>query len=317
MPSNPELHVVLGASGQVGKLLVTELLNRSQSVRAVIKDNKIVFPSMVQIKTADLLDAEQTREAVKDASVVYLCVNLPFAAKDWLTYWPLMMNNIIEACSINKSKLIFLDNSYVYGRFNGQITETLPYNPISIKGEARAKASTQLMDAHNAGKLKAVIARAADFYGPGAVNSMVGKSFYDEVIDKHKATWLGSTEKQHSFTYIQDIVSSLATLGSNANADGQIWHLPTAPNPLTGTEFARLVFMQLNLKLNVNAYSKRAITLAGIFNQKLKEISEVLYLYDEDFIFDSSKYQSVFGDVFPTSYLKGIEKTTTWFVENQ
>ena len=44
----------------------------------------------------------------------------------------------------------------------------------------------------------------------------------------------------HSFTYTPDAAQSLVQLAERATAWNQTWHVPTAPNPLTGKEFVTL-----------------------------------------------------------------------------
>ena len=49
------------------------------------------------------------------------------------------------------------------GKVNGPMTEQTPYAPTSKKGEIRARIATALMEEVKAGRLTAMIARAADF----------------------------------------------------------------------------------------------------------------------------------------------------------
>ena len=82
------------------------------------------------------------------------------------------MANTIEACKRAGAKLLFFDNVYMYGKVDGPMTEETPFNPCSKKGETRAAIATALIDEWKAGGLTAMIARAADFYGPGARNGV-------------------------------------------------------------------------------------------------------------------------------------------------
>ncbi|HSQ45033.1 MAG TPA: hypothetical protein VLM16_08560, partial [Ginsengibacter sp.] len=60
------------------------------------------------------------------------------------------------------------------------MTEATPYNPLSKKGELRAKIATQLMEEAKAGNLTAMIARAADFYGPNCNTSLLNLLVFDK-----------------------------------------------------------------------------------------------------------------------------------------
>ena len=74
------------------------------------------------------------------------------------------MQNTINSCEKFGARLVFFDNVYAYGQVVGEMTNT----PLILlrKGEVRAKIATQLLDAMQQGRVEALIARSADFYGP-------------------------------------------------------------------------------------------------------------------------------------------------------
>ena len=51
--------------------------------------------------------------------------------------------------------------------------------------------------------------------------------------------------------------------------------------------------------------SKGMIGILGIFMRTMYEMKEMLYQYDSDYIFDSSKFNNAFNFQ-PTSYTEGI-----------
>ena len=55
------------------------------------------------------------------------------------------------------------------------------------------------------------------------------------------ASWLGSLDAPHTLTYLPDFARGLVTLGTNARAWGEVWHIPSGP-PVTGRTFIAEVF---------------------------------------------------------------------------
>ena len=159
-------NTILGAGGVVANGLAELLLKDNQSVRLVSRTGQNI-QGAVSVK-ADVSSLVQTVDAVEGSSIVYLCVGLAYDHKVWSELWPRIMSNVIEACKKSGAKLVFLDNVYAYGKVDGIMTESTPYNPCSKKGEIRLKIATELTGEVKAGNLKALIARAADFYGPFA-----------------------------------------------------------------------------------------------------------------------------------------------------
>lgn len=73
-----KMHTILGAGGAIGRELVRQLSGRGLPVRLVrrtIED----LPSLVQGVSADLLDRQQTTDAVS-GSIVYLLAGLRYDA---------------------------------------------------------------------------------------------------------------------------------------------------------------------------------------------------------------------------------------------
>ena len=115
-----------------------------------------------------------------------------------------------------------------------------------------------------------------------------------------------SDEHKHSFTFTPDAGKATALLGNTENAYGQIWHLPTATQPMTGKEWIEKIASKLNVKPKYRTVSKLMVRFIGIFVPAMRESVEMLYQYNRDYVFDSSKFEKEFA-VKPTTYEKGIE----------
>jgi hypothetical protein len=178
---------------------------------------------------ADLSDAEQAIRAVAGSSTVHLLVGLKYSLPVWQDLWPRIMANTIEACKRANARLVFFDNVYMYGKVSGPMTEDTPYAPGSRKGEIRARIATTLMDEIHTGP-----SRAADFYGPRNKHSVPNILVFEPLSAGSTPFWLVNPDVPHSFTFIPDAARGLAMLTATESAWNQVWHLPTAPTPLTG-----------------------------------------------------------------------------------
>lgn len=300
------MHTILGAGGAIAQELTKVLLAKKQPVRLVSRNPKPVEGAT--IKAADLADSLQTSDAVKGSSIVYLCAGLKYDIKVWAKMWPVIMQKTIEACKEHKAKLIFFDNVYCLGKVNGAMKEDSPFNPISKKGLIRASIATQLLDEVKAGNLTALIARAADFYGPGCKTSVFNILVTDKLVKGKKAQYLVNADLEHSFTYTPDCGNALWLLSQRDDAFNQVWHLPTAHPALTGKELIGMAAKEFGIEPKYTILSKGYIRFGGLFNQQVKELREMLYQNDSEYIFDSSKFEKAF-DMRPTSYEEGVKQT--------
>jgi nucleoside-diphosphate-sugar epimerase len=301
------IHTILGAGGVIADGLAKELLSKGTLTRVVSRSPRKTDGA--EWVRADLTDLDQARLAIAQSAVVYLCVGLKYDYSVWRAQWPKIMNNVIETCSRAGAKLIFFDNVYMYGKVDGAMTEDQPYRPVSKKGDLRARLATQLMSEVRKGNIRACIARAADFYGPGAGKTGVPNILVmDKLAKKKGAQWMVNSKVIHSFTYTPDAVRALCLLGQGDQSWNQTWHLPTASNPLTGKEFVQLAAEAFGVEPRLTILAPWMIRMAGLFDRTLAELVEMLYQYKYDYLFDSTKFEKAFN-FRPTTYADGIKAT--------
>lgn len=300
------MQVILGAGGAIGKVLAKELKKFTTKVRLVSRNPQKINETD-ELFPGDLTDAQFVEKAVKGANVAYLVAGLPYQVKTWKQQWPVIMRNVITACKKHKCKLVFFDNMYLYDaeKLSPMIEET-EVNPPSKKGKVRAQIAQMLMHEAETGNLKALIARAADFYGPGISNSMFNEAVVKNLKAGKKANWFCSVKYKHNFTFTPDAAKATAVLGNTENAYGQVWHLPTVPAQ-TMEEWIDMTARELNVKPKTMVVSKTLIGVLGLFNPLMREMKEMLYQYDRDYEFDSSKFETVFK-MNPTPAKKAIKE---------
>jgi len=259
-----------------------------------------------------LTDPKQLDEAVKGSDVVYVTIAFQYNIKVWRELWPKFMKNLIEACSKHKTKIVFVDNVYMYDpKYLSEMTEETPINPVAEKGKVRAEIATMLMDAMEKNKVEAIIARAPDFYGPGVTGSMLYQSVYLNLLKNKNPQWLGKLDVTHSFIYSKDIGKAVTLLGNTPGAFNQIWHLPTTDEKLTNRQWIELMMKAMNKQKKIQTMPDWMISLVGIFMPILKELQDVGYQFKQDYFFNSDKFNKRFNFT-PTSPEMGIKETTNF-----
>ena len=302
------MQTILGANGTIGKELSKHLPRYTSQIRQVSRNPKRINPSDELMK-ADLLNYSETEKAVAGSDVVYLLAGLKYDAKTWQQQWPVVMKNTIDACKKHGSKLVFFDNVYAYGQVAGVMTEETPFNPNSKKGEVRAKIATQLLDEIKAGNLKGMIVRGADFYGPGAALSLIHSTVTERLKAVKGAQWIGDKKKIHTFTYTPDAGKTVALLGNAEEAYNQTWHALTCAEKITGEKFIQIAYEIMNMPdKGVQAMSKTGVRVLGLFIPVLREFVEMMYQFENDYVFDSSKAEKFLNEN-PTAYQEGIRVT--------
>lgn len=301
------MQTILGANGVIGVELSNALSTSTDRLRQVSRRPQRVY-STDEAVAADLLDPVATARAVAGSDVAYLVAGLKYDTHVWQDQWPRVMRNVIDACKEHRCRLVFFDNVYAYGRVDGVMTEDTPFNPSSRKGEVRAGIATMLLDEMRSAELEAMIVRSADFYGPGAALSLLQATVFERLKAGKTPRWIGNPRAVHTFTFTPDAGRALAVLGQSAEAWGQTWHVPTSKEPINGDGLVRMACELAGRPYELQAVPRWMLRLMGMFVPVLRENEEMMYQFEYDYRFDSSKIESSFG-LSPTSYREGIAAT--------
>ena len=302
------MQTILGAGGDIGKLLAKELKAYTGKIRLVARNPQKVNDTD-ELFIADITDKNATFHAVEGSEIVYLTAGFEYNTKVWQKSWPLAMQNVIDACLHHNCRLVFFDNVYAYSKdCIPHMTEECLIDPPSKKGAVRAQVLKMLIDAMKNKGLNALVARSADFYGPASKNGLLNIGVIDNFKKGKKAFWQSDAAKVHSITFTPDAAKATALLGNTDDAYGQVWHLPTSPEKLTGKEFIQLTAAAMNVQPRYYTLSKFMISLVGLFSPVVKELREMQYQNDREYFFDSTKFEKRFG-LKATAYRDGIAQS--------
>ena len=307
------LHVVLGA-GPVGVTVAGQLATAGIPVRIVSRRGLQAARAGVEVVRADVADAAALRAATRNASVIYNALNPPYHR--WQQEWPTLHRNVMDAASQTGAVLVLVDNLYAYGDTIGApLHPGLPDAATGPKGRVRAEMAATLLDAHRAGRLRATIARASDFFGPYVTVSSFGERVVPRVMAGRSVTMLGSADEPHSLTYVPDVARTLVTLAGDARAWGRVWHVPSPP-PLTQRAsvqaLARVAGTTPPGGIKVNTLSPLLLRAAGLFSPALRELPEVLYQFKKPWIIDAHETEQTFGLV-ATPFDQALAETLEWY----
>lgn len=299
---------ILGANGNIAKVISSELRTNQIKIRQVSRNPKSTSPEDEIIK-ADLLNASQVSKAVKGSEVVFLVAGITYKTSIWKHDWPIIMRNTLDACIAHGAKLVFFDNMYALDPTQvGHLTEETPMNPQSEKGKVRKQILEMLWGEVEKGRLKALVARAADFYGPEASNSVLQELVIKSMKAGKNPQWLYSGDKKHSFTYIPDAGKATAFLALQENSWNQTWNLPTDPSYPSGKEITSIINRLLSQNAKLQVMAPWLISVLGIFIPVLREVKELRYQSDQDYCLDSSKIEKAYG-LKPTPIEQGLRES--------
>ncbi len=303
------VHVVFGA-GQVGRALSARLAGLGLAVLVVSRRRPAVLADGVGWRAADATDPDAASDAAKGAAVIYQCLNAPYTA--WPQRFPPLQRGVLRAAERNSALLVSLENLYAYGPTAGEpMTEDLPLAATTQKGRTRAAMTDELLAAADAGRVRIAIGRASDFFGAGVTDSSLGERVFANAVAGRRADFIGNPDLPHTYSYVPDIATGLATLGTDERAIAGVWHLP-GPETATTRQVLQLVAERVGHPVDVRTVPRLALRALGLVNPMMRALAEMAYEFEQPFVLDTTKYQSTFATV-STSLETAIDATVAWY----
>jgi nucleoside-diphosphate-sugar epimerase len=302
-------HVIFGA-GPLGQAVARELVKRGLTVTLVNRSGQAPAGlAGVQMAAGDAYSLDFTRQACQGAAVVYQCAQPHY--HEWVEKFPPLQASIVEGAASAGAKLVVGENLYMYGEVDGPLHEGLPYAATTRKGRVRAEMAEALLAAHRAGKVRVAIARGADFYGPGVLDSSLGSRAIVPALQGKPASLVGGLDLPHTYTVSDDFGRAMVLLGERDEALGRAWHVPNPPT-LTQRQLMTLFFAEIGRPARMSGMGRLMMSLGGLFIPAARESVEMMYEFEKPFVVDSRQFVQAFGDS-ATPHAQAVKATVAWY----
>jgi nucleoside-diphosphate-sugar epimerase len=305
-------HVIVGA-GPIGSAVATQLAGAGHHVRVVTRRGTGPEHPNVERISADATDARRLRELTAGAAALYNCANPPYTR--WEKEWPPLAAALLAAAEAGGAVLAITGNLYGYGAVRGAMTEHTPLAATGRKGRVRIRMWQDALAAHEAGRIRTVEVRGADYLGAGA------SSIFSEVLlpalRKNRTAWIpADIDQPHTFTYTVDMARTLVTVAADERAWGRAWHVPST-EPISIRELARRYFALTGQPgVPVRSLPRWVMRTAGLVVPIARELAEMDYQFYAPFVLDATLTSETFGlsatdlDVVLRQIADGADRTT-------
>lgn len=302
---------IFGAAGTIGRVVADELERRFVSYRLVGRSKEKLEKAFAQhqhgeIFPADLNDLRSAAAAAREIDTVIYCVGLPYPSHN---LHPVLMKTALQAAiSMHVKRLLVVSNVYSYGvPRTSRVAETHPRFPVAKKGAYRREQEDLVLDAHQKGRIRGMVVRLPDFYGPHAELSLAHEVFKAAVVGK-TANWIGPANQPHEFVFAPDLGAPLVNLAACDECYGEAWNIGGA-GQINTMDFITRVYRAAGFAPKYRAVGKGLLNILGWFSPLMRELPEMLYLQETPVILDDSKLLAKFPETHKTPYDEGIAQT--------
>ena len=309
------MHKPIGIAGYgpVGRSLAQRLSSRGDQIIIVQRQAPHLLPAGAQFRPANLENPNETRSAFADVRTLVCTVGVPYVSKIYTRVWPIIMENLLNACQSSGARFVFADNLYMYGPQTTPLTEDMPLTDYGQKPRIRAEITRLWQRAHESGKVRAVSVRAADFYGPDVSTSVLTTLCVVRLLSGKPALAPYPVDQPHDFTYVPDFARALETLiDAPDDAYGQAWHVPNARPTRTLRELVNLAASLIGVPPRISMYPVWLAHILALFNRDVRKLREMRFQWDRPYIVDSSKFSRRFWSN-ATPFEEGLKSTIEFY----
>ena len=232
--SNP-IALVLGANGRFGAAAVAAFAEAGWTVLAQARRSPAELPHGAMHLSVALDDTEALVAAAAGACVVVHAVNPVYT--DWARLLLPLARKGLDAAERLGALFMLPGNVYGYGEgMPPMLREDTPEHPTTEKGRLRVDLEAEIAGRARAGRLRAVVIRAGDFYGGGQ------GSWLDLAVVKSlragKLVYPGPLDVPHAWAYVPDLARAFVAVAERARLGNAVAFetLHFTGHTLTGTE---------------------------------------------------------------------------------
>lgn len=316
--------LILGATGSVGYAVTQNLLARQWPVTALVRNYakaKSLFPdaSTLTILEGDVQDSEALKRAAAGADFIVHAINYPY--HQWSGNMVSATQNVIEAANQAKATIVFPGNVYNFGNTKQPIREDSRPNPGTRKGQIRVDLETSLETAAGTGPCRVINVRLPDFWGLNVVHEGIAPVFEGALTGK-AMPWLMNADIPHQSVYTLDAAEIIVRLMEHRSAQPatmnpyEVWNYGGVTVPSIRVWFGQIAALT-GQPATVRVMGRWLIRLAGLFNPVVREVGEMLYLYDNTILLDDTKIRRLFPDFRETPMTDALKATLDWFAQHR
>ena len=289
--------LVIGANGGIGNESCMALRRHGWKLRALVRKAP-ASPGKDGIEwiTGDAMNAADVLRAASGVDVIIHAVNPP-GYRGWDTLVLPMLDHTIAAARAAGARIVLPGTIYNYGPDAfPRLTETSPQHPHTRKGEIRAEMESRLKTASKEG-VRVLILRCGDFFGPRAGNNWLAQGLIRQGAPVQRISYPGDYTIGHSWAYLPDVGNVLARLLDRETDLGSFETFHFGGYWLDGhAMLAAIRRVTGNARVKAGGFPWWLTSLAAPFNETLRELRKMRYLWRESIRLDDAKLQAFLGN---------------------
>jgi len=313
--TQPNLALVLGATGGIGGEVTRQLRDAGWQVRALkrgLAHEEAQREGLTWIR-GDAMSREDVLRAARGCAVIVHAVNPP-GYRRWAELVLPMLDNTVAAAIAERATIVLPGTVYNYGPDALPVlAEDAPQNPATRKGAIRAELERRLRAACQQGA-RVIIVRAGDFFGPRAGNNWFSRGLVKPGQSVAVVNLPGDRGVGHQWSYLPDVARTMVELLAHRERLEPFANFHMSGHwDSDGTQLAtavqRVVAHRTGKVPRTRNFPWWLVRLAAPFVVTLRELLEMRYLWRQPARMSNARLVAVLGREPHTALDEAVEAT--------
>lgn len=283
----PKVALVIGATGGVGGAIADRLLADGWHVRALNRDPATAATRSgragLEWTKGDAMVEAEVVAAAQGCEIVVHGANPP-GYRNWAGLQLPMLRSTVAAARAAGARILFPGTVYNYGPDAfPRIDERSPQTPRSRKGAIRVQMEQALREAG----VPVLIVRCGDFFGPRPGNNWLSQGIVRAGRPISSVMVPGPMDVPHAWAYLPDVAETFVQLLDSGLGQYEVFQMKG--HEVTMAELVAGLEAAAGRKLKTVRLLWWALALAAPFNETLREMLEMRYLWDEPVLLDDTR----------------------------
>ena len=291
----PRIALVIGANGGIGRESCLALRRHGWRVRALVRTPPASGTDGIEWRQGDAMNARDVRQAAEGVQLIVHAVNPP-GYRGWERLVLPMLDNTLAAAREAGARVVLPGTIYNYGPDAFPVlAESSPQHPATRKGEIRAEMERRLRAAAAQG-VRSLVLRCGDFFGPLAGNNWFAQGLVHGGRPVRAMRYPGRYDVGHAWAYLPDVGEALARLLDREAelADVESFHF--GGHWVDGHAMREAIGRAAGRPVKVARFPWWLARLLAPFNETLRELCKMRYLWRVPFRLDDTRLRALLGE---------------------